>query len=197
MKLSSAFAWSSSLLVVFSLTSCASPQNEPAPLDVSEIAANTTEFQHQIIEDGEVTYAEYEKAVLAQRQCVQGTGAVPTELYEIGNNELAFDYEVRAADDETASRISSEADQCRLEYLVDVGRVWAYQQVLTEEQRDEMQPLVVACLNEAGLEIDNDADLASIVKAIGGDSAMTDAAQPCVKEYAAFFFVASGSSHAH
>lgn len=172
------------------LVGCAPQEEEIPPLDMEAILASTTDFQADLLEDGEVTASEYEKALLAQRACVEEAGATPGELYDTGNQERTFDYEVTAADEARLAVVQEAAELCLGEYFVDVGRVWAHQQLLTASERQELQPKVVQCLTNAGVRVPSDADLDKIAVILRSDDSNAELARPCIDEYPGFFFIA-------
>lgn len=171
------------------LSSCAAAEEAPK-LNVDEIAASTTQFQAEILADGEVSAAEYEKALLAQRQCVIDAGATPGELVDAGNNERTFDYQVSAPSDGEREIIEAKAEECLGEFFDDIAQVWAYQQLLTADEREELRPKVVECLNKAGLAVPSDADLKKIAEVLGSDESKLEMAAPCFEKYPGYFFVA-------
>ncbi|MGN8552199.1 UNVERIFIED_CONTAM: hypothetical protein OHV15_06420 [Microbacterium sp. SLM126] len=181
------------------LTSCAPQErDEVPPLDIEEILASTTEFQADLLKDGTVSPSEYERGLLAQRECVIAAGATPTELYATGNEELTFDYEITAADEAQLALVEEAAGLCLEEYFVDVGRVWAHQQLLTAGERDELQPKVISCLTEAGIEVPADANLEKIASILASNDNYAELAQPCIDAYPGFFFIApSEGEHEH
>lgn len=176
---------------LFVLAGCSAPaEPEITELDVDAIAAETSDFQRGILEDGVVLPEEYERAVLAQRECVTAAGASAGEIESRGNNELSFDWEIEAPSQEELDSITSEADSCVEEYVDAVGSVWAYQQLLTPEERSERRPEVVACLQTAGIELADDADFEEIVESISADESTIETAQDCMTEYIDYFSVA-------
>ncbi len=167
---------------------CASVTPSSPSIDVKQLAASTSQFQKEILTDGVVTPAEYESALLAHRQCVTEAGADAGQLYEIGNNELTFDYEVVADSDEAVNEINTLADECMNLYRRDVGAVWAQQQLLTPQEREDLRPKVIRCLQAAGFDVAADADFDEIIAAIYQDGGI-EASQECFQKYPGFFAV--------
>ncbi|MFK4806164.1 hypothetical protein ACI3KX_09865 [Microbacterium sp. ZW CA_36] len=180
---------SAALLMALALASCA-PQAEPVQetLDLDLLLERTSEYQKPIIADGTVTAAEYERALLAQRDCVLEAGAQPGEIYEIGNNELTFDYTVEAANDAARLEVESRTESCIPDYFSEVAALWAYQQLLTPAERDKEQPLVLACLEKADVTgLGADADMSEIAAAMLADEEISAAEQACIDGHRAFF----------
>ncbi|APZ33067.1 hypothetical protein BOH66_01200 [Microbacterium aurum] len=188
------------LALATALTACTAPEEEIPPLNLESILDTTTQFQAQILEDGKVTASEYEMALLAERDCVITAGAVAGELYETGNAEKTFDYEVTASDESDLKAIDEKAGACLGEYFDDVAHVWAYQQLLTAEERKELQPKVVQCLTDTGIAVPSDADLEKITEILYSNETYPDLARPCIDAYPGFFFIApdsNGTGHSH
>lgn len=186
--------------VTLGLAACAPPELPvQEELDLGLLLSRTTDYQKAILEDGTVTSGEYERALLAQRDCVVEAGAEPGEIYEIGNNELSFDYEINAPDDATRIQIESLTEKCIPQYFSEVAALWAYQQLLTPEERERERPEVLACLEKAGLvAISSDAQASEIVAAIKSDDQISDLEQACIDDHVAFFSTwVNDRSHEH
>ncbi|CAN7150226.1 hypothetical protein LJR042_000045 [Microbacterium maritypicum] len=170
--------------------------DNPEPLNLTRLLDDTTDFQREIIEDGEVTSAELERALLARRDCVIAAGAVPGEIYESESNEPSFDFEVFAANEEELIKIQDEADSCLRDYYAEVGSVWAYQQLLSPEERDKLRPQAVACLDATGLTgLPENATAQDMVAAVTADDTVSDAEQACLSEYRGFFSTWTNETH--
>lgn len=167
-------------------------------LQLEELLAETTDFQAEIIGDGEVTPAEYEKALLAWQACVGDAGATPGEIYAIGNEELTFDFEITAPNEKAMQDIQDEANLCLPQYFTEVSAVWAFQKLLTPAERARMEPAVVACLQEAGFDLADDADFDDVKDVMSRTSDAFSKATPCYEEFPGYFRVApSAEEHEH
>lgn len=153
------------LIAATALAGCGAGDEEEPSLDIQAIVDSTTEFQKAILDDGEVSPSEYEEALLAYRTCVEDSGARPSEIYVTGNHEKTFDYEVVASDDQELEEINSLAEACLPEYFADVGRVWAYQQLLSPDELDGLRSAVAECLRSVGLDVDDDVTLDDAMRA--------------------------------
>lgn len=180
-----------SAIVLGLLSGCTS--NIAPELDVDALASETSDFQSEILEDQVVTAAEYEKALLAHRQCVSDAGAKVSEIYETVNHQLTFDWEVEAATDEELERILAEADLCLPEYFDDVGLVWSEQNVLSPEEKQAIQPKVIECLQQAGLTVPDTATFLEIVEAVSEaqEDDPDSLVRECVTRYPEYFMVSS------
>ncbi|WP_157521029.1 hypothetical protein [Microbacterium sp. Leaf159] len=166
-----------------------SGSEQPPPLDVDSLVESTSEYQKPLLEDGVVSADEYEQSLLAYRTCVEDAGATPSEIYEAGNGEKAFDYQVFAVDDEDLERINALAEECLPEYFQDVGKVWAYQQLLSPEELQDLRPDVAECLRGVGIDVDDDFTLDDLAARVG-ELEDQSVIQPCVQKYPGFFAVA-------
>jgi hypothetical protein len=172
------------------VTACSPPISAEEPsLNLGVLLENSTEFERSIIRDGVVTMAEYERALIAQRDCVSLAGATPGEIYEKGNNELTFDYDIVGPSRDATERIERNAEACLTEYFDDVGRVWSFQELLTEDERAEMRPAVADCLIEAGVPgLKHDSGLEEILAAMNrGGEPLSDEQYDCVARYRGYF----------
>jgi hypothetical protein len=157
-------------------------------LNLDALLEETTDFQREIVEDGVVTAAEFERALLARRECVADAGATPGDIYAGSNGELTFDYDITAESEEEARIVQRDADACLQDYFADVGTVWAYQRLLSPAEREAMRPRAVACLDAAGLtELPEEATLAEMAAAIQADGEISQAERDCLVEYGSLF----------
>ena len=171
------------------LSGCTSSSAPSQSINVAELAAHTTKFQRDILADGVVTRAEYERAVLAQRQCVQDAGATPSEVRKTANNELAFDYDVTAETQADVNAINKKAELCLGQYLDKVGEVWAYEQLLSPQELAKQLPEVRSCVVDVGISLAANASATDIYTAIQSTESQQKA-QPCVAKFPGFFSVA-------
>jgi len=184
------------LVIVVALAGCATSNEQPAELDIAALIAKTSPFQRDILKKGTVARADYEKAVLAQRECVIATGAEASELYETGNNELTFDFGTTTDTDEQNDAIMLKAGACLTEYRSEVGKVWAFQQLLSPQQRKNLRPEVIACLVSEGVTIKESATITEVYRAVNEEKNI-QASRPCVSRFAAFFAVAPSRDDNH
>lgn len=187
-------------ITVAALSACAptgAGHEEEPVLHIEELVEETTEFQAALIEDGEVTSAEYEKALLAWQECVAEAGATPGEIYSIGNEELTFDFEITAANEKAMQDIQDAADLCLPKYFTEVSTVWAFQKLLTPAERSRMEPDVVECLQNAGFDLADDADIEDIKDALSSTSEASSMATPCYEKFPGYFTVAPTDEEHH
>lgn len=182
------------VVLALALSACAAdPNGSTRKLDVSALAEETSAFQAAILADGVVDPSEYERAILAHRQCVQEAGAKVGDLYLIRGNQTTFDWEVEAPTQSEVDAINSNADACLGEYRDTVALVWAEQAVLTPREKERIQPKVVESLQQANVRIDKDATFDEVIAAIRALEDHSVISQ-CVEKFPEYFSVSSVSS---
>ncbi len=119
---------------------------------VTELLEDVPTFQRVILEDGEVTPAEYEKAVLATMACVADAGydVVPPRLDE-QTGALYFFYE-SVVDDDGIDLADQEYEGCYDEYQERVDTLYFFNAARVVDQRDISLEDIAQCLRAAGIE---------------------------------------------
>lgn len=184
------------------VSGCAPTAPKAAALDVRALAAQTSAFQAAILKDGKVSAAEYESAALAHRACVEDAGGVVGELTAVGDNELGFTFTIEAATEEAARAMEREAEGCLGEYFDIVGRVWAYQQLISPEQRDALRPEVATCLRSVGIDLPDSFTSTQLTDHLSAHEGAVGDIKPCMEKYPEFFAVnpaeaGAADRHAH
>lgn len=119
------------------------------PEGLAEALETTSEFQRNLLQDGELTYEEYETSVLATVQCLQEHGVtISVEPRAVAGRRLEFVYESTEAND---ASVSSAYDSCYIKYqnLVDIA--WFQQTRPTEALLATARAALAACIREAGV----------------------------------------------
>ena len=193
------------MLATVPLTGCVS-QEEYNRAFVDVDLDTLSEFQREILADGVVTYAEYEKAVSAEYECVKDVYPNRTMgPIEPTRGQLAYTVETSFDEDMSAKEIAAvdAADfKCRETYLEPVASKWASQDVPDADEREKMRPEVMACFAAAGLAVDasttdeqfqsaSEAYVTSIqnedVEPSGETEAKMEALQACQEKHYRFF----------
>lgn len=164
------------IILTVSLLACSNPQ-----LTVSEIEASVAKlsdgapsFQVEILADGIVEPSEYEKAVIADRDCVASGG------YEVSepawsSGQLTFtadaDYS-HAADPEAAdARFLGTVRICREKFSGLVGEAWVMQfDKITPSEREAARKGVIDCLSAAGLPVSDENSDEEIFQLVNSDA---------------------------
>ena len=146
---------SAAIVMIVTLYACgddeasspAAPEDDLPP-DFEEMLERTSDFQREILEDGEVTEADYEAAVLAAVQCIEDQGAEVTDLEfdETGTGAPQWQYVVRYPELE----LRPEVAECEATYLMDVQSLWVWHYEMPEVQ--EREEGLLECLEERGIE---------------------------------------------
>ncbi len=135
------------------------PGATPGPEELIDFSdpANLTDFQRAIIEDGVVTFAEYESAMYAVMACVEAHGIeiVGGLTADPSGKQLGFATRL-GMDFEEARENGRKTQQCHNQYAGVVTMLWAFQNQPTEQQRQEARAALDACLREAGAPLPED-----------------------------------------
>ena len=168
-------------------------QREHPRVDPSVLAAQTSGYQRQALADGVVTFAEYERAVLATIDCLKA-GGLTVEGPTPRNNGRLLDFSFGAerkpgespADADT--RILQISNKCDDEFRLDIDKVWTQQNLLTPAQRDVQRAQLIECLRDAGSDIAVDADEEEVFKAAIEDRD-SEGVRECRQRYPDFFLL--------
>jgi hypothetical protein len=140
-----------------------------------------SEFQQTILEDGKVSYAEYEQAYDATVSCMRDAGLVVVGPFAIMANRY-LTYTVR-----DGAGVDSAMVGCEERYLDYVGAVWSEQQLPTGEEAERVLDDYIDCLQGLGLEVPKDASLQDVEDVAG--AANGDTAYPCIERYSTSHFI--------
>ncbi|MCL2092160.1 MAG: hypothetical protein FWH11_13335 [Micrococcales bacterium] len=143
------------------------------------------EFQRIILEDEEVTYSEYESAIVAWRTCVQDAGYEPNDIEGIGAGQIGFSTDLdlsEVADPESAAaEFDNVHNQCWQDYAFYVATAWAESQVITDPtERDQYRKEFATCLRDAGVDVRDGDDVETLLEAALAakqNRSMTDASE--------------------
>lgn len=201
----SALAAAASALLL--TTGCTSPGAAPAPTptatasetpDAADRAAQAVEnaraagadpSQIEILQDGVVTFEEYEAAMLRSLECMRGhgfdvrvNGTKPSDGVEV------LDFEVRPTSPElefSNEDAVAKVEECRDVWSAEVDafwQVWSPDAVAFAERRDAaVAPAMRACLEEHGVTVADDATMRDMILA-STDLQSKDADVDCVDE---------------
>ncbi len=144
------------LLAGLALAACAGETPEsPLPADLARALESTSEFQREILKDGNVTHEEYERAVYATVQCMRDGGIrISQEPYETWRGQLDFAWETRNEEEDALSARVHE--ECRAEHNDLVSIQYFYQVRPTEKERAEARIALIECLRSAGVQLSSD-----------------------------------------
>lgn len=144
------------LLVVFALAACTDTAQAEGETEgrVAQLAARLAEgasdYQKTILADGQVTPAEYERAVRDAARCAEGEGLVvdgPTTHPD--GTTLMLTLSTSEGDDEAeAERLF---DECWAEHTEAVAQVWQEHNIPSAQDRAEQLAALRACLQDAGV----------------------------------------------
>lgn len=141
-------------VVALLLVGCeSSSSSESAPIEgfPPGYAADASEFEKEILADGEVTYAEYERANLSIVDCLEDNGVQATEVLPASEDGfLNFNF-VRPDDPAEQRRVEAFFADCEKQYAQYVFAVYWKQNLPSGEELADRKELLLECLDEAGL----------------------------------------------
>jgi hypothetical protein len=124
------------------------------PEYVSSELESASEFEREIIGDGKVTAAEYERAVFATLSCLDDHGLPHSEA--IFNDEASrWDYQIGPwTEEEDAENYALFLD-CWENHEQGVESVWVNQNAPSEANLQQIREAILMCLREHGLQADD------------------------------------------
>ncbi len=179
-------------LVMLAASACAPPTDDTA-LRSGRLAGNSTGFQREILADGIVTRAEYERAIAATIACMQQQGLAVTGPLEINAGRF-LGYVVGLGPDEGPGGAPSDTFEsvqtlCEATYLDGIAAAWIVQQQPTGSEAEAVRIDYVECLRERGLDIDSNASIDSFES---DPTFVADRrARPCIEQYSTNVFLFS------
>ncbi|VAW07147.1 hypothetical protein MNBD_ACTINO02-3067 [hydrothermal vent metagenome] len=123
---------------------------------LESLVASTTDFQKEILSDGEVTIDELEKAALATVQCLEENGVVVSDFsFDSENAEWGMSIVLGAEvpDDAEMNSLDAIQAECEGEFLIVVWNVFGFQNQPTPEELSLELARAAQCLREKGFEV--------------------------------------------
>ncbi|MGE5595853.1 MAG: hypothetical protein ACM3S1_07445 [Hyphomicrobiales bacterium] len=134
-------------------------------IDEARVAAakaqGVSAFQLGLIEDGTLTFAEYEQAILAMVQCSVDAGAGVAYM-KAGHpilNEIRmtkqglYDYAFRIPAEADESAITSAINGCKHEYSEMVEGFWSEHVRPSVEELNAAREALIDCMQDAGMDV--------------------------------------------
>ncbi|HET7737187.1 MAG TPA: hypothetical protein VFK32_01300 [Tepidiformaceae bacterium] len=146
------------LVVALTLGGCSgSGQPEETPSWLVELQPNiarsweaVSEEQRDALADGGLTFAEYERAVLAEVECLTAEGLTirTPPVYDPIERRFRFNYTSASGSDARAQQdaVLAVADACTLQHSGMVGAVWGLLNQPTPEEIAEAREAIMECL---------------------------------------------------
>jgi hypothetical protein len=142
-----------------------------------------SDFQKEILSDGVLTLAEYERAILAYRTCIEGYGYRIDHEYMPTKNHGYGTYSSRVATvgETDTERAFAEAGfkACERDYIEALGFVWSLDNRPSEEERQRARDAFATCMHDQGEEFPDhpsEADFSVYVRTRAGEGRGTPAA---------------------
>ena len=141
--------------------SCTGPAEAPPPQGANETLwdvawSMATEEQREAMDDGVVTFAEYEAAALRVVQCIDEIGG---DIHgEAPYNERTQRFELAArgrlaSDPAEEERRTRETAACYEQYWNGINQAWGSQNQPTEQELHEARQAFAQCLRDAGVSV--------------------------------------------
>lgn len=119
---------------------------------VEEMRRQSTPFQVELVEDGRLTFSEYEKAFFADVQCVTEAGILVPKTPAVSADQQ-FVLETFYPDRESLERGLPEEARCRNTYLEWIERAWRSDMGRYQQVYDEARRALGRCARSAGLDL--------------------------------------------
>ena len=118
----------------------------------SSAIARAPAFQKAILQDGTVTFDEYQKSVFATIQCAKDHGAKILTGPTLGPGKK-YVYTYAMGDGASADSGQAAYMDCFNQYenLIDIA--WTYETKPTQEQSNKARAALITCLQQAGLTV--------------------------------------------
>ncbi|HDL42290.1 MAG TPA: hypothetical protein ENG98_04675 [Actinobacteria bacterium] len=146
--------------------------NTEFPPWLETLVASTTDFQKEILSDGEVTIDELEKAVLATVQCM-GESGVPVTDFEFDSESGEWGMSVAAGEvprtEAELEALDAIESRCMNEYSIAVGSVFGFQNQPTPEELSAELARTAQCMREKGFEVPEGATREVMQDLVGAD----------------------------
>lgn len=117
---------------------------------VAGMVATASGFQAALLADGELTPAEYERAVLAQVGCMEDAGYVAIGPVPSRGHQIVYNFGAGKSDPDA---LGTTYDDCYARYLDVVEPVWAYLHQPTEQEKQAEIHVLSSCLSDAGADV--------------------------------------------
>ena len=141
-----------------------------------------------MLADGVVTFAEYERATVAEIDCI--TEALPSVKVDgpraTQSDHPTLEYTLEVVGDVPATEEANfeEAQaECHTRYLSDVGAVWATQDIPSEEERKSLLGDLRDCLVGAGVDLPENAELDDVADALDTSGSGSGGVVACIEKY--------------
>lgn len=142
------------LAIELFLVACIDASIDRTAVDDRSPVGEVSEFQLEIIADGEVTYAEMERAAYSYIGCMEESLGIRGQVEHAGGKEDEFGYGFFDPSGGIGEKMESdEAIRCYEEYLSVVEFRWADEIGFTEAERQALFERVAECLRESGLDV--------------------------------------------
>ncbi len=165
-------------IAVVTVAACSTHSHGPDSFDdrqaqlrhavISRGLAEAPDTQKRMLEDGIVSFPEYESAILATIGCLQDAGIAVTEIARSPDGET-IEYTYGGVPESELDALDDTYDRCRNEHSVYVEELYSVQNAESNEQYQERLASAHACIGELGIDLPESSTLADLVDLIAAD----------------------------
>jgi len=121
-----------------------------------DLVVPVSDFQENILADGEVTFVEYEEAKVAEIGCLRQLGYdVDPPILDAAGRGINVGINLSSDDAATEAALDKALTMCRNEYSVHVERAWYRSTELSREEQLVALESAKDCLSNAGVDVDS------------------------------------------
>ena len=125
----------------------------------AEVVARVNEFQQNLLDEGELTFANYEVAMLATAECILEMGHDVRELELIDGRFYAFNV------DDSGRDVDASVAACEAEFSGRIQSVWADHSAASPDEEAAFYQSIADCLRENGMSL-SDSSPSSLSEAL-------------------------------
>ncbi len=122
-----------------------------------------SDYERTLLNDGMLTFSEYEAAALATFKCIEIEGLIIVHFESYGTSDLAaakpgprlsgrgkYLYGIGDPREDPASEMSAVVENCRTQYFTTVEFLWVEHIAPSVKEAQEIRDFVAACVRAAG-----------------------------------------------
>ncbi len=124
----------------------------PAPADRFVLSEQVSEYQQEILEDGTVTFEEYERAFFDYLRCMTDRGMVISRAPELAPGGWLYEVQITVGStDEEIASFYAAFNECVNEYTSHVQPRWSELNEPSQAVRQQAREYLYECMREAGV----------------------------------------------
>lgn len=150
------------VVLLFTLSACSQDDNAGdrdgfsiADLPFAGEFDHASDYQKALVEDGTLTFQEYEAAIAATVGCLKDIGFIVAEDAMKLNSRSQYTYSATLPDQDQ-ERLMTEADECTNRFARPTAGAWEWFTRPTEQEIAAGRAALAACLAEANVDVGSD-----------------------------------------